>query len=175
MGSRWSKLENIIGIAIVKIPTYLHHLVVWSEKDLCAYPGSTRGAEEWDNTYKIKTIVERDIIHIKDNLYLAGHIIAILWPFGWIVSTPFEIRHTFSDINLLIELINSVESKSLIVMEHTGRFCKLFAHQLLSAISTLIKNFDNAHKIKSNQSDSVKIAFFFRTHSVDIYRVSHDI
>ena len=35
-------------------------------------PGAIRGTEEWDNTYKIRTTVERDINHIKDNLCLAG-------------------------------------------------------------------------------------------------------
>ena len=41
-------------------------------KNLRAYPGAIRGTEEWNNTYKIRTTVERDINHIKDNLCLAG-------------------------------------------------------------------------------------------------------
>ena len=45
---------------------------VYPEKDLRAYPGALRGTEEWDNTYKIRTAVERDINHIKENLCLAG-------------------------------------------------------------------------------------------------------
>jgi len=45
---------------------------IYPEKDLRAYPGVIRGTEEWDNTYKIRTAVERDINHIKDNLCLAG-------------------------------------------------------------------------------------------------------
>ena len=45
---------------------------IYPEKDLRAYPGTIRGTEEWDNTYKIRTAVERDINHIKDNLCLAG-------------------------------------------------------------------------------------------------------
>ena len=45
---------------------------IYPEKDLRAYPGVLRGTEEWDNTYKIRTSVERDINHIKDNLCLAG-------------------------------------------------------------------------------------------------------
>ena len=45
---------------------------VYPEKNLRAYPGVIRGTEEWDNTYKIRTVVERDINHIKDNLCLAG-------------------------------------------------------------------------------------------------------
>lgn len=45
---------------------------IYPEKNLRAYPGTVRGTEEWDNTYKIRTAVERDINHIKDNLCLAG-------------------------------------------------------------------------------------------------------
>ncbi len=47
-------------------------IYVYPEKDLRTYPGTIRGTEEWDNTYKIRTAVERDINHIKDNLCLAG-------------------------------------------------------------------------------------------------------
>lgn len=45
---------------------------IYPEKNLRAYPGTLRGAEDWDNTYKIRTVVERDINHIKENLCLAG-------------------------------------------------------------------------------------------------------
>ena len=47
-------------------------IYIYPEKNLRAYPGTIRGTEEWDDTYKIRTIVERDINHIKDNLCLAG-------------------------------------------------------------------------------------------------------
>ena len=45
---------------------------IYPEKDLRSYPGTLRGTEEWDNTYKVRTAVERDINHIKENLCLAG-------------------------------------------------------------------------------------------------------
>ena len=45
---------------------------IYPEKNLRAYPGVLRGTEEWDNTYKIRTTVERDINHMKENLCLAG-------------------------------------------------------------------------------------------------------
>ena len=45
---------------------------IYPEKDLRAYPGTIRGTDEWDNTYKIRTAIERDINHIKENLCLAG-------------------------------------------------------------------------------------------------------
>ena len=45
---------------------------IYPEKNLRAYPGVLRGTKEWDNTYKIRTTVERDINHMKDNLCLAN-------------------------------------------------------------------------------------------------------
>ena len=45
---------------------------IYPEQNLRAYPGTLRNTQEWDNTYKIRTAVERDINHIKDNLCLAG-------------------------------------------------------------------------------------------------------
>lgn len=44
---------------------------VYPEKNLRAFPGVLRGTDEWNKTYKIRTAVERDINHIKDNLCLA--------------------------------------------------------------------------------------------------------
>ena len=93
--------------------------------------------------------------------------VAIMRPFGEIVSAPFEIKHTASDIHSLVELINSVEGESRIVMEHTGRYYEVLAHQLSEAnlfVSTinpkLIKDFDNdsLRKVKSDKADAVKIA-----------------
>lgn len=45
---------------------------IYPEKDLRVYPGGIRGTEEWASTYKIRTVVERDINHIKENLCPAG-------------------------------------------------------------------------------------------------------
>ena len=93
--------------------------------------------------------------------------VAILRPYGEIISTPFEIKHTSSDISALVEQIKSVEGESRIVMEHTGRYYEVLAHQLSQAnlfVSTvnpkLIKDFDNdsLRKVKSDKADAVKIA-----------------
>lgn len=93
--------------------------------------------------------------------------VAILRPYGEIISTPFEIKHTSRDINALVEQIKSVEGESRIVMEHTGRYYEVLAHQLsqanlfVSAVNPkLIKDFDNdsLRKVKSDKADAVKIA-----------------
>ena len=94
-------------------------------------------------------------------------IVAIPRPYGEIISTPFEIKHTSSEILSLVEQIKSVEGESRIVMEHTGRYYEVLAHQLsqanlfVSAVNPkLIKDFDNdsLRKVKSDKADAVKIA-----------------
>lgn len=47
-------------------------IYVYPEKNLCAYSGVFRGTDEWNHTYKMRTVVERDINHIKESLCLAG-------------------------------------------------------------------------------------------------------
>ena len=93
--------------------------------------------------------------------------VAIIRPFGEVVCSPFEIKHTSDDINSLIRLIKSFEGESRIVMEHTGRYHEALAHELskanlfVSAFNPmLIKEFDNdsLRKVKSDKADSVKIA-----------------
>ena len=93
--------------------------------------------------------------------------VAILRPYGEIVSSPFEIRHTSGNIQSLIEQIKSIEGESRIVMEHTGRYYEPLARELslaglfVTAINPkLIKDFgDNSlRKVKSDKADAVKIA-----------------
>ena len=93
--------------------------------------------------------------------------VAIIRPYGEIVSSPFEIKHTSGNIRSLIEQIRSIEGESRIVMEHTGRYYEPLARELslaglfVTAVNPkLIKDFgDNSlRKVKSDKADSVKIA-----------------
>lgn len=93
--------------------------------------------------------------------------VAILRPFGEIISSPFEIHHTSGDIRLLIKQIKSIEGESRIVMEHTGHYYEPLAHELSNAnlfVSTvnpkLIKDFGNntLRKVKTDKADALKIA-----------------
>ena len=47
-------------------------IYVYPEKNLRAYPGTSRGTEEWDDTYKLRGNVEKSINHFKDSFYVAG-------------------------------------------------------------------------------------------------------
>ncbi|BDQ60357.1 hypothetical protein EfsSVR2332_04350 [Enterococcus faecalis] len=59
--------------------------------------------------------------------------VAILRPYGEIVSSPFEIKHTSDNIRSLINKIKSIQGESRIVMEHTGRYYEPLARELSQA------------------------------------------
>lgn len=82
--------------------------------------------------------------------------VAILRPFGEIVYSPFEIKHTSNSINFLVDLINSVAGESRVVMEHTGRYYEDLAHQLSKA--NLFVSTVNPCKFCSNGTPILKSA-----------------
>ena len=93
--------------------------------------------------------------------------VAILRPYGEVVLPPFEVNHTASDINSLIDIIKSIDGESRIVMEHTGRYYEPLAFQLsqaglfVSAVNPkLIKDYNrnSLRKVKSDKADAIKIA-----------------
>lgn len=93
--------------------------------------------------------------------------VAIIRPFGEVVYSPFEIKHTSNDIQSLIHLIYSIEGESRIVMEHTGHYYESLARELsaaglfVSAVNPkLIKDFDNnsLREVKSDKADAIKLA-----------------
>ena len=67
------RLEKHIANVFVKTRVLLPNAVAWYtyilKRTFVLIPGQS---VEWDDTYKIRTVVERDINHIKDNLCLAG-------------------------------------------------------------------------------------------------------
>lgn len=47
-------------------------IYIYPEQNLRAYPGTIRGTDEWNKTYKIRTCVERSINHFKNSFGLAN-------------------------------------------------------------------------------------------------------
>lgn len=93
--------------------------------------------------------------------------VAIIRPYGEIVSEPQEVRHTSAQIDSLIRQIKSLEGDTRIVMEHTGRYHEPMAQWLseaglfVSAVNPkLIKDFGSGslRKVKTDKADAVKIA-----------------
>ena len=47
-------------------------IYIYPQQDLRAYPGTIRGTQEWDSTYKVRVNVEKSINHFKDSFCVAG-------------------------------------------------------------------------------------------------------
>ena len=93
--------------------------------------------------------------------------VAILRSYGELVEAHFEVKHTSSEVQSLIQTIQSIDGESRIVMEHTGRYYEPLFCQLAQAgffVTTvkpkLIKDFgtNSLRKVKSDKADAIKIA-----------------
>ena len=50
--------------------------------------------------------------------------IAVMRPFGEVVVSPFEVRHTASELSKLAGLLKSLDGETRVVMESTGNYTR---------------------------------------------------
>lgn len=95
--------------------------------------------------------------------------VAVLEPLGKTVAKPFEVRHTKSSMNDLVNYLNTLGGECRIVLEHTGRYYEPLVRWLsgaglfVSAVNPkLIKDFDNnsLRRVKTDKADARKIGRF---------------
>lgn len=93
--------------------------------------------------------------------------IAVMRPFGEIVVTPYEVRHTDSELSKLAKLLKSLDGETRIVMESTGNYHTPIAWALYDAgfyvsvvNAMLIHDYKNnsLRKVKTDKKDAIKIA-----------------
>ena len=56
--------------------------------------------------------------------------VAVLRPFGEVVQIPFDVRHSAEDLTALAQQLKAIEGETRVVMEHTGRYYEVLAHQI---------------------------------------------
>lgn len=95
--------------------------------------------------------------------------IAVMRPFGEIVVTPYEVRHTDSELSELAKLLKSLDGETRIVMESTGNYHTPIAWVLYDAgfyvsvvNAMLVHDYKNnsLRKVKTDKKDSIKLANF---------------
>ena len=59
--------------------------------------------------------------------------VAIMRPYGEIVTSPFEISHTEEDFKNLTSQFKNLHGESRIIMEYTGRYYEPLANYLYNA------------------------------------------
>ncbi len=93
--------------------------------------------------------------------------IAVMRPFGEIVVTPYEVRHTDSELSELAKLLKSLDGETRIVMESTGNYHTPIARALYDAgfyvsvvNAMLIHDYKNnsLRKVKTDKKDAIKLA-----------------
>lgn len=93
--------------------------------------------------------------------------IAVVRPFGEVVSKPYEVRHTASELRELADYLKSLGGETRVILEHTGRYYEPVAQMLhdagifVSAVNPkLIKDYghNSLRRVKTDKADSMKIA-----------------
>lgn len=105
--------------------------------------------------------------------------VAIMRPFGEVVATPFEIKHTEIELKKLVCILEKLPGETRIVMEHTGIYWQRIAKALhdaglwVSVVNALLihKYGNNSiRKGKTDKLDAVKIANYCLDHWLDLDR-----
>lgn len=93
--------------------------------------------------------------------------VSVLRLFGEVVTKPFSVGHTGSELKELANYLKSLDGETRVVMEHTGRYYEpvaRFLHEegiFVSAVNPkLIKDYGNnsLRKVKTDKADARKIA-----------------
>lgn len=93
----------------------------------------------------------------------------VIQPFGVVIAEPFDVSHTESDLNKLVQLIKSLSGETKVVMEYTGAYYEPIANALhnqgifVSVVNPLLIDdygTKRVRKVKTDKKDSLKIASF---------------
>lgn len=95
--------------------------------------------------------------------------VAMIRPFGEIVKTPFNVAHSVAELRDLVELIQSLDGETRVVMENTGKYHEAIANALCEAgifvsvvNAKLVHDYggDTIRYTKTDKIDALKIAGF---------------
>ena len=93
--------------------------------------------------------------------------IAVMRPFGEVAISPFEVRHTDSELSELARRLKSLNGETRVVMEATGNYHAPVAKQLhdaglyVSVVNAkLVHDYGNneLRRVKTDRKDAVKLA-----------------
>jgi len=105
--------------------------------------------------------------------------IAVMRPFGEVVVSPFEVRHTASELNELAKLLKSLDGETRVVMESTGNYHTPVAWLLhdaglyVSVVNAmLVHDYGNnsLRRAKTDKKDAVKLANYGLDHWLTLPR-----
>lgn len=105
--------------------------------------------------------------------------VAVMRPFGEVVLSPFEVRHSSSELSKLAKLLKSLNGESRVVLESTGNYhapvVKILhdAGLYVSVVNAmLVHNYGNnsLRRAKTDKKDAVKLANYGLDHWLSLPR-----
>ena len=105
--------------------------------------------------------------------------IAVMRPFGEVVVSPFEVRHTASELSELARLLKNLDGETRVVMESTGNYHAPVAWLLhgagfyVSVVNAmLVHDYGNnsLRRAKTDRKDAVKLANYGLDHWLTLPR-----
>ena len=100
-------------------------------------------------------------------------VIAVMRPFGEVIVSPFEVRHTANELSELAGLLKSLDGETRVVMESTGNYHAPVAWLLYDAglyvsvvNAMLVHDYGNnsLRRAKTDKKDAVKLANYGLDH-----------
>ena len=105
--------------------------------------------------------------------------IAVMRPFGEVVVSPFEVRHTANELSELAGLLKSLDGETRVVMESTGNYHAPVAWLLhdaglyVSVVNAmLVHDYGNnsLRRAKTDKKDAIKLANYGLDHWLTLPR-----
>ena len=99
--------------------------------------------------------------------------ITVMCPFGEVIVSPFEVRHTASELSELAKLLKGLDGETRVVMESTGNYHTPVASLLHNAglyvsvvNAILVHDYGNnsLRRTKTDKKDAVKLANYGLAH-----------
>lgn len=103
--------------------------------------------------------------------------IAVMRPFGEVVASPYEVNHTFSELEELTRFLKSLKGETRVIMEYTGKYFEPIAKHLheagifVSVVNAiLVHNYggNTLRRGKTDKKDAIKLANYALDRWVDL-------
>ena len=92
--------------------------------------------------------------------------VAVIQPFGVIISEPFDVMHTEKELKELAAFIKSLPGKTKVVMEYTGAYYEPIADMLhsegifVSVVNPLLINDYGMNRVRKVKTAKILDTFF---------------
>ena len=103
--------------------------------------------------------------------------IAVMRPFGEVVSSPYEVNHTFSELEELTKFLKSLKGETRVVMEYTGKYFEPIAKHIheagifVSVVNAILVHDYGGNTLrrgKTDKKDAIKLANYALDRWVDL-------